>query len=140
MENFCNPNCLESLIQKPTCYKNPLQPTCIVLILTNRASYFQHSEVFGTNLSDFHLFTVTELKMNFQKQKPKIIAYRDYKKIYNNAFSHNIEKCSFNTVDLKNFKEIVFCIFNKHASMRRKCVRANEAPFMTKELHKGIMQ
>ena len=79
MENFCNLNCLESLIQKPTCYKNPSQPTCIDLILTNRPSYFQHSEVFETNLSDFHLLTMTELKMNFQKQKTKIIAYRDYK-------------------------------------------------------------
>ena len=90
MENFCNLNCLESLIQKPTCYKNPFQPTCIDLILTNRPSYFQHSEVFETNLSDFHLLTVTELKMNFQKQKPKIIAYRDYKKFDNNTFRHDI--------------------------------------------------
>ena len=63
MENFCNSNCLESLIQKPTCYKNPSQPACIDLILTNRPSYFPHSEVFETNLSsDFHLLTVTENK------------------------------------------------------------------------------
>ena len=133
--NFLHLNCLESLIQKPTCYKNPSQPTCIDLILTNRPSYFQHSEVFETNLSDFHLLTVTELKMNFQKQKPKIIAYRDDKK-----FDNDIEKCSFNTADLKTFKETVFCIFNKHAPMKRKYVRANEAPFMTKELHKAIMK
>ena len=71
MENFCNLNCLESLIQKPTCYKNPSQPTCIDLILTNWPSYFQHSEVFETNLSDFHLLTVTELKMNFQNRSLK---------------------------------------------------------------------
>ena len=103
MENFSNLNCLQSLIQEPTCYKNPSQPTCIDLILTNRPSYFQHSEVFETNLSDFHLLTVTELKMNFQKQKPKIIVYRDYKKIDHNAFRHDIEKCSFNTADLKTF-------------------------------------
>ena len=44
----------------------PVFPT-IDLILTNRPSYFQHSEVFETNLSDFHLLTVTEFKMNFQK-------------------------------------------------------------------------
>ena len=140
MENFCNLNCLESLIQKPTCYKNPSQPTCIDLILTNRPSYFQHSEVFETNLSDFHLLTVTELKMNFQKQKPKIIAYRDYKKFDNNAFRHVIGKCSFNTADLKTFKETVLCIFNKHALMKRKYIRANEAPFMAKELHEAIMK
>ena len=136
MENFCNLNCLESLIQKPTCYKNPSQPTCIDLILTNRPSYFQHSEVFETNLSDFHLLTVTELKMNFQKQKPKIIAYRDYRKFDNNAFRHDIQKYTFNTADLKTSKETVFCILNKHAPMKRKYVCGNEAPFMMKELIK----
>ena len=132
MENFWNLNCLESLMQKPTCYKNPSQPTCIDLILTNWPNYFQHSEVFATNLSDFHLLTVTELKMNFQKQKPKILAYCDYKTFDNNAFRHDIEKCSFNIADLNTFKETVFCIFNKHAPMKRKYVRANETPFMTK--------
>ena len=60
MENVCNLSRLESLIQKPTCYKNSPQPTCIDLILTNRPSYFQHSEVFETNLSDFHLLTVAD--------------------------------------------------------------------------------
>ena len=78
--------------------------------------------------------------MNFQKQKPKIIAYRDYKKFDNNAFRHDIKKRSFNTADLKTFKETVFCIFNKHALMKRKYVRANETPFMAKELHKAIMK
>ena len=78
--------------------------------------------------------------MNFQKQKPKIIAYRGYEKFDNNAFCHDIEKCSFNTADLKTFKETVFCSFTKHALMKRKYVRANEASFMTKELHKAIMK
>ena len=40
----------------------------------------------------------------------------------------------------RTFKETVFYICNKHAPMKRKYVRANEAPFMTKELHKAIMK
>ena len=60
------------------------------------------------------------------------------KEIDNNDFCH--EKCSFNTADLKTFKETVFCIFNKLAPMRRKYFRVIEAPFMTKELHKAIMK
>ena len=32
MEGFCSLNSLESLISKPTCYKNHEKPTCIVLI------------------------------------------------------------------------------------------------------------
>ena len=34
----------------------------------------------------------------------------------------------------------VFNIFSKYAPIKRKCVRANEASFMTKELHKAIMK
>ena len=43
MEDFCSLNNLESLISKPTYYKNHENPICIDLILTNRAGYFQHS-------------------------------------------------------------------------------------------------
>ena len=35
MEDFCSLNNLESLIKKPTCYKNHENPTCIDIILTN---------------------------------------------------------------------------------------------------------
>ena len=34
----------------------------------------------------------------------------------------------------------VFHIFNKHAPIKRKYIRANEAPFMTKDLHKAIVK
>ena len=79
LEEFCNLNGLTSLIKKPTCFKNPDKPTCIDLILTNQPSCFQHSKVFETGLSDFHLLAVTVFKMSFQKLQPKITNYRDYK-------------------------------------------------------------
>ena len=34
----------------------------------------------------------------------------------------------------------VFHIFNKHAPIKRKYIRANEAPFMSKDLHEAIMK
>ena len=67
MINFCELNSLSSLIDKSTCYKNFDKTTCIDLILTSEPSYFQHSNAFETGLSDFHLLTVTEFKMEFQK-------------------------------------------------------------------------
>ena len=76
MINFCELNDLTSLIDKPTCYKNFDTPKCIDLILTNKLSYFQYSNVFETSLSDFHLLTVTEFKMGFQKRKPQVTSYR----------------------------------------------------------------
>ena len=76
MISFCDLNGLRNLINVPTCYKNFDNPTSIDLILTNRLSYFQHSTVFETCLSDFHLLTITESKTSFQKREPKIIKYR----------------------------------------------------------------
>ena len=39
VEDFCSVNNIESLINKPTCYKNHENPTCINLVLTNRPGY-----------------------------------------------------------------------------------------------------
>ena len=65
MEHFCSLNNLESLIK--TWYKNYENPTCIDLIFTNRPDYFQHSNVFETGISDFHLLIATQLKMVSKK-------------------------------------------------------------------------
>ena len=135
MEDFCSLNNLESLISKPTCYKNHENPTCIDLILTNRPGYFQHSNVFETGISDFHLLIVTQLKMGFQKKLPKIITYRDYKKFDNAKFRDDVNNFAFDKLDVT-----IFNIFDKHAPIKQKYLRANEAPFMTKELHREIMK
>ena len=71
LDKFWNLNGLTSLIKKPTCFKNPDKPPCI--IVTNQPSCFQHNNVFETGRSNFHLLTVTEFKMSFQKLQPKII-------------------------------------------------------------------
>ena len=86
LEEFCNLNGLTSLIKKPTCFKNPDKPTCIDLILTNQPSCFQHNKVFETGLSDFHLLTVTEFKMSFQKLQPNIINYETIKILIMKSF------------------------------------------------------
>ena len=75
MEKFCGINFLKSLIKELTCFKNPDKPTYTDLILTNRFNLFHHISAFKTGLSDFHLLTVTEFKIGFQKLKPKINAY-----------------------------------------------------------------
>ena len=47
---------------KPTCFKNPDNPSRIDLILTNRSISFQNSGVIETGLSDFHKLVVTVMK------------------------------------------------------------------------------
>ena len=85
IKEFCSLSGLKKLVSKPTCYKNSENPTCIDLILTNQPTLFQYSTVLETGLSDFHLLTVTEFKMSFQKCKPHIITYRNYKNYDNDA-------------------------------------------------------
>ena len=80
MAGFCDTYDLRSLIMEPTCYKNPENPTCIDLILTNHSLSFQNSCVLETGLSDFHKMTVTIMKASFQRLQPRIIKYRDYRR------------------------------------------------------------
>ena len=140
MINFCDLNGLRNLISVPTSRKKFDNPTSFDLILTNGPAYFQHSKIFETGLSDFHLLTITEFKTIFPKREPKIIQYRDYKNFDYNKFRSEILKCNFNYTDWRTFKETVFNIFNKYASIEEKYVPANEAPFMTNEFHKAIMK
>ena len=79
--------------------------------------------------------------MSFQKSKPQIITYQNYKNYDNDVLRSEIQTfCSLNETNLGLFKESNFCIFNKLAPIRKKYLRANEAPFMTKELHNAIMK
>ena len=108
MKIFCDINCLKSLIKVATCFKNPDKPTCNDLILTNQPNLFQHSSAFKTGLSDFHLLIVTEFKMRFQKLKPKIIAYRDYKKFDNAKFRSDIVTATSNVDNFGTYKSTIF--------------------------------
>ena len=55
---------LKSLVKQKTCFKNPDNPSCIDLILTNSPRSFQVSSVFETGLFDFYKLT-TSLKTVF---------------------------------------------------------------------------
>ena len=56
------------------------------------------------------MMVITELKMGFQKQKPHIVVYRDYKHFNNEKFRSDIQSGA-SEKKLKCFKETVFRIF-----------------------------
>ena len=58
MRNFFNSYNLNSLIKQPTYFKNPENPSCTDLSLTNKTRSFQSTCVIETGLSDFHRMTV----------------------------------------------------------------------------------
>ena len=71
IKNFCSSYNLTSMNNKPTCFKNPDNPSCIDLILTNCSRSFQNSGVIETGLSDFRKLVVTVMKTTFKKIQTK---------------------------------------------------------------------
>ena len=86
MEEFCLLYNLKSLIKTPTCFKSISNPSCIDLILTNRATSFQNSLTLETGISDFHHLVITVLKTKLKKKPPIIKKYRSFKNY--NAFNY----------------------------------------------------
>ena len=143
MREFSELYCLKNLVNDPTCYKNPQNPSCIDLILTNRPNSFQHTMVIGTGLSDFHKLTLSVLKTSIKKQPPKVISYRDYKHYSPIRCRTEFEGSLYNYVPYHisndNFVHMFMTILNKHAPINHKYIRANDNLFVTKEMRKAIM-
>ena len=62
---------LKILVKEPICYKNPDNPSCINLFLTNRPRTFQCTTTIKTGISDFYKLVVTVLKTFYKKQMRK---------------------------------------------------------------------
>ena len=119
MESFCTINNLKCIIKEPTCYKNPDNPTCIDLILTNCPKNFQESSTLETGLSDFHKMVLTVFKSKAPNLTPKVVSYRKYKYFDSDKFKLEVtDKLSMqdlSTMDHKNFKDTIIDSLNKHA-------------------------
>ena len=71
MIGFCDNYKLRDLVKHTNCFKNPENPSCIDLLLTNKTVSFQTTTVIETGLSDFHKIIVAVMKMHFPKMKPR---------------------------------------------------------------------
>ena len=146
MKSFCDSYTLTSLIKEPTCYKNLQNPSCIDLILTNSPYSFQNSYVVETGLSDFHKMTVTVMKTTYEKLKPIIKNYRDYKNFCNDTF-HKVllEKLSTENINangsgFEKFLQICIQTLDIFAPYKKKYLRGNNMPFMNKSLARAHMK
>ena len=96
-----------------------------------------------TGLSDFHKMTISVMKIFYKKQKPNIIRYRNYKNFNNELFINDVEELTskYNEpLKFESFKNIVDKILEKHAPMKKRFLRANQAPFVNKKISKEIMK
>ena len=144
MKDFCETYNLKNLITEPTCYKNAQNPSLIDLILTNKPKSFHSSMCIETGISDFHKMVVCVLNVHFIKLCPAKIKYRSYKNFNLNSFKSelktSLEISEETEMTHDSFKETFLNLLNKHAPMKEKFIRGNNAPFMNKTLSKAFMQ
>ena len=67
--------------------------------------------------------------MEFKKRESQEITYRIYKNFENDKFQADIKTYRFDENDRSSFKETILSVFNKYAPIKKKYIRANEAPF-----------
>ena len=141
MSSSCEIYHVTDIIKQPACFKNPSNPSCIDLFLTNNANCFQKSS--ETGLSDFHKLIVTVMKSHIPKQQAKIVKYRNCKGFNETKFRS--ELTNILDLNIRESKNIEFSmnsflkVLNKHAPIKTKYLRANHSPFVVKELSKAII-
>ena len=148
MKPFCKNYGLKNLIRQPTCYKNPSNPVCIDLILTNVPRSFQSTCEVETGLSDFLLITLTVMRKSFKKYQPKTIndKYRktsiNRETLINSFFKENFIN---NDDGFQRFCHLSLDALNKHAPCKKKKKKkkkhalGNQMLFLNKGLSKAIV-
>jgi len=134
INDFC------SIMNKPTCFKNP-EGSCIDLILTNKKSKLMHTDALETGLSDHHLLVHTMIRSKFSKMKPKKVFYRCYRNFDNHLFETELTK-ALQKSSIQNyevFEQVFANILDQHAPLKTKFLRANNSPHVSKALRKAIM-
>ena len=128
----------KNLVKENTCFKSVENPSCVDLFLTNCIRSFQNAMAISTGISDCHKMIITVLKTAFRKAKAKKIIYRSYRNYNQNAFNeelgYELEGCT----GYKDYENRILRIWNTHAPLKQKLVRANEVPYTTKTHKKAI--
>ena len=141
MKKICDIYHLKNLVNVPTCYKNPLKPSCIDLFLTNCSRSFQDTQVIETGLSDFHKMNITVLKMFFSKQKHDTVFFRNYKKFDNSAFrealNRELLKYDLNNIEYDTFQEIIVSLLNAYTPLKKKISQSKSCKFGNKGTSKS---
>ena len=93
-----------------------------------------------TGLSDFRKMVVTVLETTFPKQGPTIINYRNYKNFNEIAFRNDLQeelgRIEPSDLNYSSFETTFDKVLDKHAPVKKKHVRANDKPLMTRALCK----
>ena len=93
-------------------------------------------------MSDHHKMIVTVIKTTFMKANPRVITYRSYKHFDRVNFRKELKNKLYSHTDNINkyqqFESVFLNVLEGHDPLKKKTVRANEAPYMSKALRKAI--
>ena len=120
LHEFLYENNLNCIINDKTCFKNPNNPRCIDLFLTNFSRCFQNTTAICTGLSDFHKMIVTVQKYTFVKTEPKGIQYRCYKNFDNGLFRDELKSRLSTTREYGDFEKTYLQVLDNHAPIKIK--------------------
>ena len=141
--DFCDTYDMTNLVKEPTCFQSET-PTSIDVILTNKPRSFMHTKSIMNGLSDFHSLIMTMFKAQVSKLEPIHIRYRNFKDFDEIAFKleldHSLKEIDFDqdSNDFSKFLAVFGGILERHAPMKSKTLRGNDAPFMTNALRREI--
>ena len=134
---------LTNLIKTETCFTKSNE-SLIDLFLTNKLLSFQKTRVTETGLRDYHNLISTFFKSHFIRLRPRVITYRNYKKVDENVFLNDLQKLEIKldeqnsessySLSSNKFLEVL----KKHAPLKKKVLKGNHSPFVSKEFQKAI--
>ena len=143
LEELCDTFNLTNLIKSETCCTNNHKST-IDLFFTNKPLSFQGTSSTETGLSDCHKLISSFMKSFVSRLKPKIIFFRNYKKFDETKFLSDLRNTNFSFTSADPNENYLFLtnsfskIVEKHVPLKKKTLRGNHAPFVSKELRKAI--
>ena len=105
--------------------------------MTYRKEVFKNLNVLEVGISDHHSFIVTALKSQLIKGNAKVKLYRDYSSFQMEMFKADL-KCT-TSFEYSDFQISFTRVLHNHALTKKKILRFNSSPFMTKTLRKAIM-
>ena len=124
-----------SIVKDKSCFKSLDNPSRIDIFMI-------FSTVFSRDLSHFHKVAVTVFKPSFSKAPPKEMLHRDLKNFEQDKFKYELkDRIQNESIECYGEFFFFFCGYAKWARpFKRKFVRVNFVPHMTKRLRKAIMK
>ena len=121
IDDFLASHEANNLVKDFTCFKNPNNPSCIDLFLTNSYRSFMKTITISTGLSDFHNMIVTVLRTKFPKREPKVLLYRDLSKFiiinFRNELREELQKIKGNCYH--EFEKVYLKVLDKHGPIKK---------------------